>query len=421
MKPKILIPPAVALVIAGGWLGGQRHLISTLEKESAALLTQIAARSAEVGTGSSLANPTAPAKGAKENDPLNWKKLASSIKAMMQNENGLGDMRTMLRLQQKLQKMSKEEIIAALDEIAALDVPADERAFLENMLLGPLIQKDPELALTRFIDRAEGNHGVLGWQLSNALREWAKKDPAKAMAWLDTQIAAGKFESKSLDGKSQSRIQFEGAMINMLLDSDVDAATRRLAGMPADQRGEVLGNYSFQALKLEDQVAFAKLVRDQLPEKDQARTLAQQASRIVSADGFSEVTQFLDRIEATPAERIACAEQAAETKIGTLSPQKKITSENLDAMREWLGSQAPGSIDSITGKVLGEVAQGGRAMDFAEAAQLALQYAQASGSDDVLAEFLESLAAYQNQDQARLLAAKISDPKLREKILMNFK
>ncbi len=421
MKPTIFIPPLVALVIVGGWIGTQRRSIATLEKESVLLRKHLAALSSGSGPDAPSSKPKTAAKLAKSKEPIDWKKIAGQF-AEMRQSGGMGDMRTMMRFQQRLQSMSKEELVAALDEIAALDLPAESRAMLEQMLIGPLVRKDPELALSRFTDRLQDDHGGMGWQLSNALQEWAEKDPAKAAAWFDRQIAAGTFDSKSLDGKSRSRNQFEGALIKVLLASDPAAAALRLGAMPEDQRGDVLSNFSArQLIKEEDQMAFAKLVRDQVPEKDQAETLAHQASRLVDDDGYAKVTGFLDRIEATPAERTACVEQAADSQIQQLSSQKKVTREDFDAMREWVGSQAPGSTDRVTGKALGEAAQQGRKMDFAAAAELAVQYNQAGAGDEVLATFLEGSAVWSNKEQARVLAERITDAKRRAEILNRIK
>ena len=312
--------------------------------------------------------------------------------------------------------MTKEELFAALDQIAALDLPAESRAWLEQMLVEPLDQKDPELALTRFIDRIQDRNSVVAWLLSSNYQEWANKDPAKAAAWFDQQIAAGKFDSKSLDGESRSRKRFEGALINVLLASDPDAAERRLGAIPEDQRGEVLSQYQFQSLKEESQLAFAKLVRSQVPADEQADTLAQQASHLVSREGYSKVTEYLDRIEATPAERAECVEEAAESKLRN-QDGKKVTRENLDEMREWVTTQAPESLGSITGKALGIATQGHQKMEFSEAADLAVQYNQTSDNDEVLTNFLESWLAHENREQARALAEKITDEKRREEIL----
>ncbi len=417
LKATSFIPPVIALILAGVWIANQRQSISTLEDASALLQKHIAAaRSSSPGTDLSPAKPAAPAKAAKGKEPLDWKKIADQF-AEMQQSGGMGDMRTMIRLGQRLQSMSKEELVTALDEIAALDLPAESRATLEDMLIGSLVTKDPEFALTRYIDRLHDGSGTMAWRLSNAMQEWAEKDPAKATAWFDQQIAVGKFDSKSLDGKSQTRNQFEGALIGVLLGSAPDAASRRLGAMPEDQRAEVLGQYSFQQLKEENQLAFATLVRGQVPENEQSKILAQQASRLVDDDGYAKVTGFMERIAATPAERTACVEQAAESRIQSISYQKKITREDLDAMREWTQSQAPDSTDSITGKALANSIQGGRKMDFAAVSELAVHYHEVSGNDDVLSSFLDGDSSRQNKDQARVLATKITDAKRREEIL----
>ena len=413
MKPIFFIPPAVVLLAAGLWLGGQRHKISGLEKESAALRKQIAARSVATADPS-LAKANGPAKAAKSKDPLDWKKIAAEFA----DRQG-GDMRTMMRLQQRLQAMSTEELIASLDEIAVLDLTSEARSLLEQMLLGPLSEKDPELALTKFIGRLETNQSSM-WQLSAALGKWLEKDPAKATAWFDREIAAGTFEAKALDGRSRSRIQFEGAAVAFLLASDPTAAARRLGALPADQRDEVVQQHSFQQLKEEDQVAFAKLVRGQTPEAEQAEALARQAVRMAVQDRYTKAADFMKRIEATPAERKACVEEVAESMTQNFSHQKPMTREDFDRMRGWVGEQNPGSLGVVTGRTLATASQNGR-IDFPEAAELAMQYHAAAGNDDVLGAFLESNAARSNKEAARPLVEKISDHARREKILERLK
>ena len=420
LKISSLIPPAVALVVAGAWLASQRHAISTFENESTVLEKHIAAARSASAADPARAKPAGPAKAAKAKEPMDWEKIAAQF-VEMQQSGGMGDMRTIIRLQQRLQTMTQQEIVAALDEIASLGLAENSRSMLEQMLIGPLVEKDPEFALRHFTDRLQEPGSMIGWHLSDAMREWAKKDPAKATAWFDQQIAAGKFDSKSLDGKSRSRNQFEGALVNILLASDPDAAARRLGAMAEDQRAEVLGQGSFQQLKEENQLAFATLVRGQVPENEQSKILAQHASRLVDDDGYAKVTGFMDRIAATPAERKACVEQAVESRIQTISYQKKITLADLDAMREWTKVQAPDSTDSLTGKALANSLQGGGKMDFAAASELALHYQEISGNDDVLASFLDDWPAHRNKEQARVLAAKISDDKRREEILTKLK
>jgi hypothetical protein len=416
LKVSLFIPPVVALAIAGTWLAIQHQAITTLEQQSAALRKSIAAHSSDASAESPNTKPADPTKAANAKVPIDWKKLAAQLTEIRQ-PGGTGDMRTMMRFRQRLQAMSKQELIAALDEIATLDFPTETRHMLEQMIILPLVEKDPELALTRFIHRL--GDSSLTWQFSLAMQKWAKKDPAAASAWFDQQIAAGKFDSKALDGRSQTRIQFEKNLIHVLLSTDLEAAGRRLAAMPEGGRDAVLTQISPQPLKNEEQLAFATLVREQVSKEKQAQTLAQQASRLVGKEGYAKVTEFLDRIQATPAERSASVEKAAESSIQTIFHQSKITREDIDTLREWVNAQAPGSTARVTGRALAYALQGSHKLEFSEAAELAAQYHDASDNDDVLYSFLNGWGVRQNKEQARILAGKISDAKRREEILQN--
>ena len=416
LKVSLFIPPVVALAIAGTWLAIQHQAITTLEQQSAALRKSIAAHSSDASAESPNTKPADPTKAANAKVPIDWKKLAAQLTEIRQ-PGGTGDMRTMMRFRQRLQAMSKQELIAALDEIATLDFPTETRHMLEQMIILPLVEKDPELALTRFIHRL--GDSSLTWQFSLAMQKWAKKDPAAASAWFDQQIAAGKFDSKSLDGRSQSRIEFEKKLIDVLLSTDLEAAGRRLAAMPEGGRDEVLAGISYQPLKDEEQLAFATLVREQVSKENQAWCLAEQASRLVGKKDYAKATEFLDRIQATPAERSASVEKAAESSIQTIFHQSKITREDIDTMREWVTAQAPESTGRVTGRALAYALQGSHKLEFSEAAELAAQYHDASDNDDVLYSFLNGWGVHQNKEQARILAGKISDAKRREEILQN--
>jgi hypothetical protein len=422
MKPIHFFPPAVALVLAGTWLGNQRQSIATLEAQSALLRKEIAARRAAADTGDADGSrPSGPGKETKDKAPIDWKKIAAQLEES-RDSGGMGDMRTNMRLSQRLMSMDKDQLVAALEEIASLDLPHVSRMMLENMLIGPLIAKDPEFALTRFIDRINEDQGVIRWQLSRALGEWAKKDPTAAEAWFDRQIAAGTFESKSLDGKSQPRMQFEGALIGTLLSSNPETASLRLAGLPEDQRGEVLRNHAVNSLKQEDQLAYAKLVRQSLPEKDGQQCIAGLVSRMAqNSDDYSAVTECMDRIQATPTEREASVVKVAGSKFQRFSYQRKITRDDIEQLRNWASSQSPEQADRATGLALASTLNGGGKMEFSEIAALAVECHNASGSDELLVPILEDWQARQNKEQAIELAGKISDETVREGILKRLK
>lgn len=408
LKISLIIPPVIALVLVAGWLGTQQRSISLIEEQSVVLQKCIAAARGSVA-GKDLSEPGKPAwnKISDTKAPLDWQTIAVQ----------LTDIRTMVRLQQRLHAMSVSEILAALDEVAALDISAAARELLEQTLFGPLVEKDPEAALTRFADLLRDSAGVMRWQLSGALANWGKKEPAKAGEWMDQQIAAGNFESRSLDGRDSLRAQFEGTLIATMISSGPQAAGARLAALPEDQRTEVMRHHTMGNLKEEDQKVFAEIVRAQLPEDAVVQTISQAAARGVSKGGYPEVTAYLDRIDATPAERKSTAEQAANSQIQQLSRQKGVSREDLDSMRVWVEAQAPGSADATTGKALGQAVHKDGKIDFPQAAALALEYHESSGNDEVLSNFLDGWVARQNQAEARVLAEKISDEKRREEIL----
>ncbi len=423
MKPVHFLPPVLALAICGTRIGGQRWSIADLEQQSSLLRKEIEARKTGDPAVDADSRSSNAGKETKDKSPMDWKKIAAKIDEA-RNSDGMGGIRTTMRLSQRLMSMNRDELAAALDEIASLDLSETSRTVLESMLIGPLIEKDPEFALTKFTDRINTEKSGMRWQLSRAFGEWAKKDPAAATAWFDKQITAGTFESKSLDGKSQFRMQFEGAIIGTMLASNPEAASLRIAALPEDQRSEVLRNHALRSLKEEDQLAYAKLVRQSLPEKDGQECIAGLVSRLTyNSDDYSALTDCMKRIEATPAERAVCVEEAAEGKFQRLSGERKITREDIDKLREWTKSQSPELADRATGKAFASSINSGGKMEYSEVAALAVDCHDASGSDEVLVPLLRDWQSRkdENKEQARVLAGKISDEKVRNEILKKLK
>ena len=422
LKLKHLIPPVVALVLTGAWNVTQMRGISVLKEERSDLRKRIAAVSQGAGSGADFATAQRAAKTKGENGkaPMDWEAIAGQMAGMV-NGDGMMEIKSMMALQQRLDGMSPDEMLAAMDEIAALDLSAESRELLESMIIIPLIEADPEMTLRRFADRIRDESDGVAWQLSAAMQAWAKKDLTAAAAWFDQQISAGTFDSKTLDGRSEMRLQFEGALMESLIGADPEAAAARLAALPEDQRREVLQQIAFDELPEDARKAYAGLVRGLVPEDEREGTFAHMATELVGDGGFEGVGTFLDGVNASPSERAAAAGDAANTRLEELGRKGKVTAEEVDAMRSWLDRQAPGMTDSITGKALAEAAQERGKFKFEEAAALALKYHQSSGNDDVLVGFLEGFYARSNLDQAVQLAENIKDAKRREEILEQLK
>jgi hypothetical protein len=420
MKCYSLILPLAALVLVCALLGIQRRSVATLETECARLRTHIA-----TATSPSTATATPHDPLEKRRKVIEWRTIAARFPSNPMLSSGIlmgamPDERVALRFRQRMNAMSTRELIATLDEIAALGLPAESRENLEWTLIESVVRKDPALALGLIKDRGGLNSFLFSHLISDALLRWAKKDSVAAGAWFDQQIAAGEFKAKTLDGVS-SRQMFESSLVGMLLTTSPEAAARRLAALPEYQRGDVLRMYSLTTVPAEIQLAHAQLVRTQVPAKDQAGTIASQASSLIKPGDYSAITAYLERIDATPAERAACAVKAVQNMNPKIQNSNHLTRDDIDDLRAWVGSQAPASTDTVTGMALGEAAQGNRKMEFAAAAELAVEYSAAGGNDEVLATFLASQAARSNKTAARALAGKIADEKRRAEILASLK
>ncbi len=410
----VFIPPAVALILVGAWVVPQRFSMAAVETECARLQSTIAA--AESPT------TTRPDPLERRRKIIEWTKLGTHFQSNPMGSGGsvlvvMPDRREAMRFRQHMEAMSTAKIIAALDEIAALDLPHKVRENLEWTLLDSMARKDPAAALGLLESRGLMKSALYENLIDSTLHAWAHKDTASAGTWFDRQIAAGTFDSKALNGVSSSRHSLESTFIRILLGSSPEAAARRLAALPEDQRGDVLSMYSLTNVPEEMQLAHAALIRAQVPAKDQAETIASQIPNLVKRGDYSAATAYLDRIAATPAERAASAMMATRDMLPINPNSGKLSREDFDSLREWVGNQARDSVDTITAEALGKGANGDYKIKFAAAADLAVEYSAQSGNDEVLAGFLTSQAARRNKTIARDLAAKISDETRRAEIL----
>ena len=422
LKASYIIPPAVALVVVAIWNVSQWRAVSASEDQERSLRNRIdTAKTAHAsGTSKSSGSRSVKTKAASGSEPIDWKDMAARIREM-EEDDGMGDFRMMMAFEKRVSEMNEEELLAALEEISQLGLDAEAKASLEEMLVVPLIEKDPELALTKFANRIPLDDDGVASELSTALGAWAKKDPVAAAAWFDKQIAAGTFDSKSLDGQSQIRMEFEAALVGELLESDMSAASQRIAALPDEQRREALEQISFSELSPAAQKAYAELVRGLVPQDERAGSFTHVISDLITDGGYAKVTSFLDDIQATPEERAVSARQAANSQLEEIACERAVTREDVDAMRAWLDRQAPGTADRVTGEALADAAQEDGEFGFEDASKLALEYHKSSGNDEVLVAFLESFAARSNLEEALPLADKISDPKLRNEVLKRLK
>lgn len=409
MNPKHLIGPVLALAVAGMLLVKQRRNVAGLEAENLELRRLILdVPGTDDGTRSQIKRPMA-------DQPIDWDKLAGLLR-----DNTAGNQAGMYSIQRRLLAMDTAELLAALDHIAPMDEAT--RLILENLILDALCKKDPEAALERFKGKLRGQEGMETYQLTQALKDWAKKDLMGATVWLDREVAAGTFDARSLDGKNSVWTRLEAAVVFGQFPADPTKAEARLSNLPPAMREDILGQAdNFHKMREGDEIAYAEIVRRQLDEKGRVAAIAGRAKKTLDRGGdFAAVDEYLNSVYAAPDERERAAAEVAGTFAQSLAQKKELRTSEIEEMRTWAARDAPGAVGRLTGQALGMAVSFGGSMDFAEASALALRYRESDGNDDALHGFLSKLDPMTNKAEARRLAETITDSGKREDMIRRF-
>lgn len=410
MKAKPWVLPLIAALAVGGWIASRRSTAAALEHEITVLQERMR-QARSIGNGGSSYEAGEKAKDRR----LNWKEVAASFSANV--HEGPQDIRTMMRLRRLLMDLSAEELCGQLDELAATDMDERVRRQLEGMIFGALVEKDPKLALLRFESRI-GDEG-LNWQLASALQKWASKDLSGAMAWMDRQIAAGVFQSKSLDGENGSYMRFESSLVGVLLKSDVQSAIKRVMTIPEEQRDEFFSQGIFMNTEKGREDDFVRLVRGTVQSSDVGGVLARHAAGLVRGQDFERVDEFISVSQATPDEKAAMVSLVMQRSV-TSGGKVPLDTEVIDKVRDWAAAHDPGTVDRNTGEMLANSlwVVGG---DIEKVGAIALKYQASSGNDDTLTAFLtnERVRGRGGEDKRRVLdlAASIKDPAKRREVI----
>ncbi len=421
MKLTHAVLPATALVAVLLWNLPPRRMVQALETSSRNLREQQAA--ARLAPPQAIREKrqsrAAASQFARDRKSIDWRYLAAQL--LLSEKGELADEEALNNFTERLAEMTREQLLTAMDEIAAIGLEPAIQAKLEAAFVEPLVEKDPELALARFAARIRDDPDDLGSQLSPALLAWARKDLTAASAWFDQAIATGVFESKTLDGRSDPRLEFEAALAGVLLATDPAAVGRRIAGLPQDQRAETLQQIDVSELTPAAQRDYIGLVRSLLPEDERDGPFISAFSELIPNGDYQKSASFLDDIQATPTERARAAESAADRQLEAIAEKRNLTREDVAATREWLDRQSPDTADKLIGSAMGAASQQGGEVGFAKLAELILEVHSSSGNDDALVAFLEGADTSAHPEQAQFLAGKITDPQHREEMLESLK
>jgi hypothetical protein len=421
MKPIHFIPPVLAILAVSLWLS---RSLGELQAANERLLVQrhvgshgghlLSQEESEKSGRPSRATPASQSK-------VNWQRL-SDIHG--QPTKGIFAKLELRRTELLLREMSPEELLAALAEIAALDVDVRERWPINEQVLAALAVKDP-VALLDHLTSPGGTEVLSGNFMFNVLSTWAGKDPAAATAWLDRKVAAGDFTSKSLSGESHLRTALEAAMLKILIGSDATAATARISALPEAQRARIitefnmlagLGKKGFPDPSLTN---YAALVRTTLQANDQTNPISAPVKHLAAHPGYENIDGYLNEVSATPAERLASVSATASAKFRYLAEGNRLNVEELDKFRAWAVTQSPERADAALGSALAGLGNNGSSAG-AKAYELVAHYHGETGNDQILVNFMMRGNSY-GREKMLSLAERIKDPALRGKTIEDIK
>ncbi len=402
-KSTSLIIPAIALAAAALWTAPKWNLLATAQAGNANIRARIDAY-----------QPTPPPRTVKistadPNAPIDWQLLAT--------EPQYGP--EMTRFTAKLPPMSWPELTATLDKIVALDCPPERRTELEAAMAGVMGKQKPAWVLDRFSVRLPDGK----FPLSNVFGSWLDLDFPSARAWYESAAAAGAFRGKSLSNPDEAQNPFEAALLFRLMSADPAAASQRLSGLPdktlrsvmSELRGEMI-NRPAEDRKDPD---FANLVRLAFASAERGKWFYDNGPYLQNADYHPQALAYLDRINATPAERADYLERFGGMIVNRTSQARPVSDEDMETIRAWFREVAPEDVDAMTGRALTyAMANRVTSMRFPQASAIALRLLEETGSDGTLATLLETTALDKGEQAPALaLAARISDEARRAAIV----
>ncbi|WAC20574.1 hypothetical protein OVA24_04175 [Luteolibacter sp. SL250] len=415
MKPIHFIPPALALAAVGLWLSRSWGELQAAN-ERLLVLQRASSHDGDPFLADGSERSRRPPRDIPKLQPkIGWQRL-SEIHG--QPSKGIFAKLELRRAELLLREMTPEELLAALAEIAALDVDVRERWAMNEQVLTVLAAKDP-VTLLDHLTSPGGTEVLSGNFTFDVFSGWAGKDPAAAIAWLDGKISSGDFTSKSLTGENHHRTTLEAAMLKVLIGSDAAAATARISALPEAQRAGIitrfnisgeLGKRGFPDPSLTN---YGALIRATLPADDQATAISSPIRSLAAHPGYGNIDGYLDEVAATPRERLSGVAATATTKFRYLVEGNRLNVEELDKFRAWAATQSPERADATMGSALAGLANNGAGAG-AKAYELAVHYHGETGNDQILVSFMILGSSY-GREKLLSLAERIKDPELRGK------
>lgn len=413
MKPRSLSWPDLCLLLAAA--GGvtffllQQRSAATLEAENARLSQRIEAREKRSEATEDETNSGLSAKLLANAGPSGMAKLAAILRgAMLGNP---AQVRESLLLENQWRTLDSATLEKMIADARAADLSEDDREAVIDMLLEVLVEKDPARA---FAVIEEGFAGKTPREIQQQLskrsglfEKWIQSDGPQALAWLDRQIAAGLFDSRSLAGTSNVRQVYESLIYQKTKEGS------RIAALDPLDRLPTLQSWRLRDLPLEDQIALAKVARTSgLKPSEVAEVMKPFLNKAMQSGDLAGADAFFEQIDPTPEELPHLSETAAGSAMFALGKKAdQLTGDEVPAIRSWLADKSTEG-DAYIGSMIGKGFSNGWDAGQIYATMERLQKDQPS--DDLISTFLigASEGSKQKLDPATALdfANRITDP-----------
>lgn len=338
--------------------------------------------------------------------------------------SGLFAKQKLLLLDQRIRRMSAEELVDALDALD--DASPDMRSgfALGRKLLDALVERSPPTALGAILahrsERSVYNHA----DVRKVLHEWAREEPENATEWLDAALAAGDFGRPNLAGELTMHALCESSLLIASLKSRPEAIRRRLMKMTENERAEVFGSFPQwgmfgDRMPSDDELAvYAGLIRETLPDDRRAEFLASPVRSLANQGGVAAVDSYLEVIGGTPEERGLVVRRSVGPVLNRLAREQQLDLETLGEFEQWATKHSDEPVASSLGAALHGCTRG--LAGFEPIAELAARHGEERGNDEVLVHFLRSTRLFGSaKNPESWIRNHIEDPQRREAILEN--
>ncbi|MEN8693516.1 MAG: hypothetical protein ACN4GG_02135 [Akkermansiaceae bacterium] len=396
MKLSYIAPPAIALIASGIWLGLQHQEITDLVHKTSMINERIEVvnRGSQASHSSEADEKAAdlPKELLLENGSLDWAALAR----FMTNNHGNGmpkNIRTMIKLEQKLMELEVSDIKKALKLIKRLQLSAPQREALQNTIGRVFIQKEPKTALAYFEDNLNDDHSALTWMLREAVGKWAKEEPLAALAWFDEQKAKGAFEATKLDPNAGAENEYASQIYSALLLSDPAQVDARLSILPDREKERLLQNAALWSGTPEKENAYFDLVRRNLGEGQQAQIIGGALVLPLMRGGdLDAVSEKLSSAKISDTERQAGIEKVSQH---FARPWNR-SAFDLKETYAWFGKEAPDQQLELTAKTYAHYGNH-RNTNFEATFQEVSALAAETGNPELLIHFANGLERREEQ------------------------